>query len=168
MEIRNVIANDVSQICEIYRHYVLNSHATFELEPVDELEMATRIRDLLDGGFPYLVAEDKGEILGYANSHQFRPRPAYKHSTEVSVYVKNGFEGRGVANGLYGSLISRVVDSGFRAVLAVIALPNDASVSLHEKFGFEKVGHLREVGYKFDRWIDVGYWQLSSKMTGHE
>jgi phosphinothricin acetyltransferase len=157
--------HDAAQVCEIYNHYVYTSHATFELEALNEAEMNERIVDLLSSGFPYLVAEENGEVIGYAYGHQFRPRRAYQQTVEVSVYVKYGCEGRGIASRLYEELIPQILNAGYHAVVAVIALPNDVSVRLHEKYGFEKAGHFREVGRKFDRWIDVGYWQLQNDAT---
>jgi len=168
MLIRSVVIEDAWQIADIYNHYILTSHATFELEPIDTLEMGERIRNVIDGGFPFLVMDENDDISGYAYVHAFRPRPAYRKTVEISVYIKDGHFGRGVAGRLYESLIPRVLDAGYHSIIAGIALPNDASVQLHEKFGFEKIGHFREVGRKFDRWFDVGFWQLSSKMTGHE
>jgi phosphinothricin acetyltransferase len=165
---RSVTNVDASQLADIYNHYVLTSHATFELDPVSECEMSRRIRDVVDGGYPFLAADENEKIIGYAYAHAFRPRPAYQKTVEISVYVKDGHAGRGVAARLYEELIRDVLYSGYHSIIAGIALPNDASIRLHEKFGFEKIGHFREVGRKFDRWFDVGFWQLSSKMTGRE
>jgi L-amino acid N-acyltransferase YncA len=163
MNIRKVSANDVSQIVEIYNHYIQISHATFELEAIDVSEMSRRIDDLLKDGYPFLVAEESKKIAGYAYAHQFRPRPAYRHSAEVSVYIRQSCQGRNIATKLYERLVPDCFAAGAHTLIAVISLPNDASVRLHEKFHFEKIGLFREVGKKFDRWIDVGYWQLLSK-----
>jgi phosphinothricin acetyltransferase len=168
MLIRNVMIEDASQIANVYNHYVVSSHATFEFEPISAPEMSKRIRDVVDGGYPFHVADENETIIGYAYVHAFRPRPAYRKTVEISVYVKDGHAGRGVATRLYESLICNVLDSGYHSIIAGIALPNDASVRLHERFEFEKIGHFREVGRKFDRWFDVCFWQLSSKMTGRE
>jgi len=161
MNIRPANIDDALQIAEIYNHYILTSHCTFEITPVDSAEMQSRIKDILDHGFPFFVAEFGNEIVGYGYAGQFRPRPGYRHSAEVSVYLNEGGEGRGIAATLYERLFEEISKLDFHAVIAVIALPNDASVRLHEKFGFEKVAHLREVGFKFGKWIDVGYWQLN-------
>jgi L-amino acid N-acyltransferase YncA len=163
MRIRPVEAADAEAITEIYNHYIQTSYATFELETIDAFEMSRRIDDLLKDGYPFLVAEESEEVVGYAYAHQFRPRPAYKQSAEVSVYIKPKFEGRKIGTKLYKRLLSGCFASGAHTLIAVISLPNDASVRLHERFGFEKIGQFREVGRKFNRWIDVGYWQLLSK-----
>jgi len=161
MNIHLVDLTDATQIAEIYNHYILTSHCTFEVTAVEPAEMQSRIEDVLDRGFPFFVAEFDTEIVGYAYAGQFRPRPGYRHSAEVSVYLRQGREGRGIAAALYERLFDEISKLDFHAVIAVIALPNDASVRLHEKFSFEKVAHLREVGFKFGKWIDVGYWQLN-------
>jgi phosphinothricin acetyltransferase len=160
MNIRSAALADAAQIAEIYNYYIKTSHATFELETIDAAEMQTRIREGFDKNYPFLVCEENEEILGYAYGRQFRPRRAYQHSIEVSVYIKNGAEGNGVGTNLYRELLGAVLAKDFHVIIAGISLPNDASVKLHEKFGFEKVAHFREVGFKFGRWIDVGYWEL--------
>lgn len=160
MNIRPVTLKDSAQIAEIYNYYIQTSHATFELETIDAAEMENRIQSGLEMKYPFFVGEENLEIIGYAYGRMFRPRPAYQHSIEISVYIKNGKEGKGIASELYQLLISKITETGFHAIIAGISLPNDASVKLHEKFGFEKVAHFREVGYKFGHWIDVGYWEL--------
>jgi L-amino acid N-acyltransferase YncA len=163
MNIRKVELNDAAQIAEIYNYYIKTSHATFELETIDAREMENRIGETFQKNYPFFVCEESGEIVGYAYGRMFRPRRAYMHSIEVSVYIRNGAEGKGVGTMLYEKLFHEILQKDFHAIIAGISLPNDASVRLHEKFGFEKVAHFREVGYKFGRWIDVGYWELLSK-----
>ena len=160
MLIRPVASSDFEAIAGIYNHYIKTSAATFELEPIDVTEMSRRIDDLLRESHPFLVAEESGEILGYAYAHQFRPRHAYRRSMEVSVYVRPNREGQKIGTMLYERLIPDCFAAGAHTLIAVISLPNEASARLHEKFGFEKIGQFHEVGRKFDRWIDVGYWQL--------
>ena len=160
MNIRTAVANDADQISEIYNHYIATSHATFELEPIDSLEMERRISDTIDQGYPFLVADDAGIVAGYAYARPFRPRPGYRHAVEVAVYVASGLMGRGIGRQLYKELLPQLFSDGAHSLIATIALPNEASVRMHENFGFVKSGHFREVGRKFDRWIDVGYWQL--------
>lgn len=161
MIIRPVNFNDAAQIAEIYNYYILNSHSTFETEEVVADDMQNRI-GYLNKNYPFLIAEENERVLGYAYATQFKLRDAYKHSAEVSVYVKNGEHGRGVGTQLYKNLFDKLFRKDFHALIAGIALPNEASIYLHEKFGFEKVAHFREVGFKFGKWIDVGYWQLIS------
>lgn len=160
MLIRTVEISDAVQIAEIYNYYIVNSTATFETEPVDAAEIGRRIGEVMDVGYPYLIAEDEGRITGYAYGHQFRARSAYRRTIEVSVYIKDGLGGRGIATLLYKELFGEIAKRDFHAVIAGISLPNDASVRLHERFGMKKAAHLEEVGFKFEKWIDTGYWQL--------
>ena len=160
MDVRPAQTSDAPQIAEIYNYYIENSHATFETELIDTAEMLRRMEDGWAAGYPFLVCEDNNALVGYAYGRRYRPRFAYLHSIEISVYVKHGSEGNSVGTLLYEQLISEIRQKDFHAVIGGISLPNDASVRLHEKFGFEKVAHFREVGHKFNRWIDVGYWEL--------
>lgn len=159
MSIRRVNVSDAAQIAEIYNFYVENSHHTFETEAVNVDEMRERIGEIVKK-YPYFVAEENGEIVAYAYAALYKSRCAYSSSSEVSVYVKNGTKGKGLGTKLYEKLLTEISKSDIHAIIAGIALPNDASIKLHERFGFEKVAHFREVGYKFGKWIDVGYWEL--------
>jgi L-amino acid N-acyltransferase YncA len=160
MNIRAADREDAEQIVEIYNHYIATSHATFELEAIDGAEMARRITDTVGQGYPFLVAEENRAVGGYAYGRPFRPRPGYRHAVEVAVYVHPERQGIGIGKQLYDHLLPMLFDNGAHSLIATIALPNDSSVRLHENFGFVKSGHFREVGRKFDRWVDVGYWQL--------
>ena len=160
MQVRDAKHDDAIDIAYIYNYYIATSHATFEIEPIDEAEMLRRIEDCWYAGYPFLICEDNDEIVGYAYGHRFRERPAYMHSVEVSVYVRPGHTERNIGYMLYEALFEELRKGDFHAIIAGISLPNDPSVRLHEKFGFEKVANFREVGRKFDRWIDVEYWQL--------
>jgi phosphinothricin acetyltransferase len=122
--------------------------------------MARRIEEAGSASLPWLVAEREGKVAGYAYATPWRVRSAYRFSVEVTVYVDPGCPRMGIGSRLYEQVLPRLKARGLHAALGVIALPNDASVAFHERFGFAKVAHLREVGFKFDRWIDVGYWQL--------
>jgi L-amino acid N-acyltransferase YncA len=160
MIVRSATAEDASPLAEIYNYYIQTSHATFELDEVKPGDMATRIIESVQSGFPFLVADDLGSIAGYSYGRAFRPRPGYRHAVEVAVYIRPDRQRQGIAVELYRQLFPKLISDGAHSLIATIALPNDASIILHEKFGFEKVAHLCEVGRKFDRWIDVGYWQL--------
>jgi phosphinothricin acetyltransferase len=162
MDIRPVKLTDSEQIAAIYNFYVLNTHHTFETEPVTSEEMQKRIGEIVIN-YPFLVAEENGEVLAYAYAAQYKSRCAYKSSIEISIYVKNGVRGKGLGTELYEKLFEELEKTNVHAIIAGIALPNHASVQLHEKFGFEKVAHFREVGFKFYKWIDVGYWELINK-----
>ena len=160
MDSRAAKSSDAEQVSAIYNHYVANSTATFEVELINDFEMLRRIDEIQIAGYPFFVCEEGKEIVGYTYANRYKPRWAYQHSVEVSVYIKDGFGGSGIGTLLYESLFSELKKGDFHAIIAGISLPNDASVKLHEKFGFQKIAHFREVGRKFDRWIDVGYWEL--------
>jgi phosphinothricin acetyltransferase len=150
---------DAAQICGIYNHYVCETVVTFEETPVLEADMAQRISDAA-GRLPWLVWETEAGILGYAYARAWRPRAAYRHSVESSIYLAPHATGRGLGSRLYIDLITELRHRGLHCVIGGVALPNPASVSLHEKLGFAKVAEFRQVGFKFERWIDVAYWEL--------
>jgi len=164
MIIRSASIDDAVGLADIYDHHVLTSHATFEIEPVGPGEMGRRVQETIALGYPFLVSVDD-RIAGYAYGRPFRPRPGYRHAVEVSVYVHPDRYNQGIATNLYEQFFPQLFKMGAHTLIATIALPNNASVRLHERFGFTKAGHFREVGRKFDRWIDVGYWQLCSTTT---
>lgn len=159
MNIREVNLKDAAQVADVYNHYIQNTHHTFETEPLSTDEMEKRISAVIED-YPFLVAEEDGEILGYAYATKFRLRQAYEFASEVSIYVRNAAKQKGIGTQLYTKLFEELADSYVHAIVAGISLPNDASIRFHEKLGFEKVAHFREVGYKLGRWIDVGYWEL--------
>jgi L-amino acid N-acyltransferase YncA len=147
---------DVAAITEIYRHHVLNSPATFELEAPDAAEMTRRRRAVVEGGYPYFVAEQGGRIVGYAYASAYRPRPAYRNTVENSVYVRPGCERRGIGRVLLEALLEACERGGFRQVVAVIGdSANEASIGLHAHLGFRMAGTLQAAGYKFGRWLDI-------------
>lgn len=158
--VRPARAADADAIAAIYDHYIAGTIITFEEESVGGDTMATRIADVEAAGLPWLVAERDGLVAGYAYATLWRPRRSYRHSTEVTVYVSHDCGGLGVGTALYGRLLPLLRERGYHVALGGIALPNGASVALHEKFGFRKVAHLEQVGFKLGRWIDVGYWEL--------
>lgn len=146
---------DMLAVTEIYHHHVLHSPATFELVPPTLDEMLGRYRAIRQGGFIYLVAEERGEIVGYAYVSSYRTRPAYRFTVENSVYIRPGHEGRGLGRMLLRGLIAECEGRPFRQMIAVIGdSANTASIELHRSLGFEMTGTFRHVGYKFGRWID--------------
>lgn len=159
MEIRHATSEDAEQIAEVYNYYITSTHHTFETEPLEAQAMVERIA-AVTADYPFLVAEEDGKVLGYAFAARFKLREAYEHSAEVSIYVRNEAKQKGIGTRLYDRLFKELEDTLTHAIIAGIALPNDASISFHEKLGFRKVAHFREVGYKLGRWIDVGYWEL--------
>lgn len=160
--IREAAESDAGQILDIYSYYVLHEIATFVEVPPTIEEMAEKIAAVKSKGFPFLVAESgiDGRILGYAYASNWIQRSAYKRTAEGSVYVRNGCGGNGIGFKLTAERDKRLREDGFRTVLGGIALPNEASVKLHEKLGYKQVGTLHDVGLKFGKWIDVGYWQV--------
>jgi len=157
--VRAAASADAEAVAAIYNHFVLRTIVTFEEEPVSPTEIARRMDDVREASLPWLVAERAGAVVGYAYATAWRVRRGYRYSTEVTVYVAPGAGGRGIGSRLYADLIPALEERGIHTAMGGIALPNDASVALHEKFGFKKVAHFEQVGVKFDRWIDVGYWQ---------
>lgn len=147
---------DLPAIAAIYAHHVRTSLATFELEPPDVEEMARRRRALVDKGLPWLVAELDGEVVGYAYAGPYRSRPAYDWTVEDSIYVRADRTGLGLGRALLLPLIDRAAALGYRQMVAVIGggADNPRSVALHAACGFQPVGVLRAVGWKFGRWAD--------------
>ena len=159
MTIRPCIASDAARVRDIYNHYVRETVITFEEEPVSEREMAERIRDVT-ARWPWLVGEENGVVTGYAYASAWKTRSAYRFSVESTVYVAAEHCGRGIGTQLYRALLAALREQKIHYVTGGIALPNPASVALHERLGFRKIGHFSEVGFKFGRWVDVGYWEL--------
>jgi len=156
MRIRAIADADVPAIQAIYAHHVATSLGTFETEPPTLLEMRARCTGIVQAGFPYLVGELDGRILGFAYANQFRPRPAYRGTLEDSIYVAADATGRGVGKALLGALIEQCIALGMRQMLALIGdSKNDASIGVHRACGFAQVGVLTNVGRKFERWVDV-------------
>jgi phosphinothricin acetyltransferase len=122
--------------------------------------MAKRCAEILAQTLPWLVAEVSGQVAGFAYASPWKGRCAYRYSVESTIYLDPGQTQRGIGASLYTALIEAIRARSMQTVIGGIALPNDASIRLHEHLGFSKVGHFERVGYKHDQWIDVGYWQL--------
>jgi L-amino acid N-acyltransferase YncA len=157
--IRNALPSDAPAIVEIYNHYVLTTTITFEEQPVSAAQMAERVGEVQAAALPWLVAERDGELMGYAYASKWKARSAYRHSVECSVYLDRQAVGGGFGSRLYEALFAELKARKLHVVIGGIALPNEGSIGLHEKFGLKKVAHFEQVGFKFGRWIDVGYWQ---------
>lgn len=157
-QMRPVQPSDAAAIAAIYNPYVEDTVITFEVEPVSEAEMTRRILEI-SASYPYLVLELGGEVVAYAYATRWRSRAAYDQTVETAIYVKRGLHGMGLGATLYRELLRQLAERGFHMALGGISLPNPGSVMLHERCGFEKVAHHREVGRKFGRWVDVGFWQ---------
>ncbi len=158
---RAATTRDSEPVARIYNHYIRETVITFEETEITHSEMADRIAKIGDLSLPWLVAESEGAIVGYAYAGKWRERSAYRYSVESTVYLDASATGRGIGTRLYRDLLTSLRATPVRTVLGVIALPNTASVALHERLGFTKVAELKEVGFKFGRWIDVAYWQLA-------
>ena len=158
--IRTAKLADATHIAEIYNHYIKHTVVTFEESQVSSDDMGARIMETLDAKLPWLVAEDEqGTVLGYAYASKWKGRCAYRYSVEITVYLAQEATGRCLGSQLYQVLFEQLKQLSYHTVIGGISLPNPASVALHEKCGLEKVAHFKEVGFKFDRWVDVGYWQ---------
>ncbi len=157
--IRVATTADCDAIARIYDHYVRTTTVSFEEQSVSSAQMAERIAAVQTAGLPWLVAEEDGRVVGYAYASKWHARSGYRFTIESTVYLDPDATGRGTGSKLYDALLAAVRETGAHVVMATIALPNPASVALHEKFGFAKVGHLGEIGFKLERWIDIGYWQ---------
>ena len=151
---------DIPAITRIYEHAVRFGTASFELESPDEAEMAKRQRALLDGGFPYIVAEVDGAVVGYAYAGPYRPRPAYRFSVEDSIYIAPEAQRRGLGRVLLAQLIADSEACGFRQMIAVIGdSANASSIELHRALGFSMIGTFADCGFKFGRWLDSVFMQ---------
>jgi len=161
LSIRPVSAvSDSAAIAEIYNHYIRHTVVTFEELEIATEEMLNRINSVTSASLPWLVAEVSGQVVGYAYAGKFHGRSAYRFTVESTVYLEKNASGKGIGTKLYEALLHLLRQQNFHSVIGIVALPNAASVELHEKFNFKKIGHFSEVGYKFNQWLDVGYWQV--------
>ena len=157
--IRAFKISDTQQLLDIYNYYVLNSVVTFDITPLTFKTFSEKVTRI-NKDYPFLVFEEKNEILGYAYGSKWRPKPAYKHTIESTVYVKHSAHRKQIGTHLYKDLLDLLKQENYHVVLGGLTLPNEASIKLHEKFGFQQVAHFKEVGLKFDKWLDVGFWEL--------
>jgi phosphinothricin acetyltransferase len=159
VSIRLATKQDAAALAAIYTPYVTDSPISFEEVAPDAAEMARRIRGERPGYHPWLLAEENGEVLGYCASSPFRTRPAYRWTVETGIYLRPDAYGRGIGRSLLDAMCELLEGQGYVAVIGAIALPNPASVALHEKLGFARVGGYRGTGFKQGAWLDVGLWQ---------
>jgi len=158
LHFRDATLADTERLLEIYSPYVNGSATSFETELPDRDEFARRVAK--NGSeWCWLIVELDGEIAGYAYGGSYRERAAYRWSVETSAYIDTRFQGRGLAKALYVELFSRLADRGYCNALAIIVLPNPASVRLHESVGFERIGVVKRAGWKFGQWHDVAWYQ---------
>jgi L-amino acid N-acyltransferase len=158
--IRDAQARDLPRMLAIYNDAVLTTTAVYDYKPRSAQDQAAWFEAKQDLSLPVLVAEAKEEVVGFASYGPFRPWPAYLHSVENSLYVSAGWRGRGVGSRLLPALIGRAASDGLHTMIAGIDAANEPSLRLHAKFGFERVAQFREVGWKFERWLDLAFLQL--------
>jgi phosphinothricin acetyltransferase len=157
--VRHAVPTDLKAITDIYNHYVLHTVITFEEEPVAIDDMLQRVTEV-QARYPWLVYEQDNNVVGYAYASKWKPRAAYRNTVETSIYLNPLCTGKGIGKLLYTALLEELKPTNIHAVIGGVALPNDASIRLHETLGYKKIGQFMEVGYKFEKWVDVGYWQL--------
>ncbi|MEU4508639.1 N-acetyltransferase family protein [Nonomuraea wenchangensis] len=154
--VRAAVPADLAAVTAINAHYVAHTVITFEETPPTVADWQARLADLTARGFPFLVADVGGEIAGYAYAGPWRPKPAYRHTVEDSIYLAPGHVGRGLGNALLAALIDGATAAGLRRMIAVIAdAGDDRSIALHRRHGFTEAGRLTEVGFKLGRWVDT-------------
>lgn len=163
IDIRAATADDAAAIAAIYAPHVLTGTVSFELDPPDARAIRARMK-ASDGLYPWLVVtngdgDGHSGVLGFAYATRFRDRPAYAYVVETSIYMAGAAQGKGFGRMLYAALLDTLRAQGFTQAIGGIALPNDASIRMHEGVGFRRAGVYREVGYKQGQWIDVGFWQ---------
>lgn len=156
--IRKVEIKDAKQIVDIYNYYILNTVITFEEEELTVAEMEKRIEEKTRTN-PWIVYEEEGHILGYAYLGTFRERSAFRFTKESSIYLDKDAVGKGIGGKLYAKLIKLAKEYNVNVIVGVITLPNEASIAIHQNFGFERVGSIKEVGFKQNKWWDVDFWQ---------
>lgn len=159
MKIRKGTKQDIPVVTSIYNHYIEKTVITFEMELISETTMLNRF-ETITKKHPFLVGELNGTIVGFAYASPWRSREAYRNSVETTVYLSSNKTGNGYGILLLEELIKQLKQLKCHAVMAGIALPNEASVKIHERLGFQKVAHFKQVGHKFNKWIDVAYWEL--------
>lgn len=160
--IRKVLLSDAGSICDIYNYYIRNTIISFEEEEVSIAEMEKRITEVTKN-HPWIVYEMEGKVAGYAYATNWQTRSAYRYSAISTVYLHHHSTGKGIGSLLYSQLFKLLEQTEVRVLIGGISLPNEGSVALHEKSGFEKVAHFKEVGYKLGKWVDVGYWEKKLK-----
>lgn len=158
--IRPVRIEDAQQLVDIYNYYVLNTIVTFDDVPFTVTAFNEKIESIYKK-FPFYVFEEDNKILGYAYASKWREKPAYKHTVESTVYLHHEALGKQIGSKLYTALLKELKTQNYHVIIGGLTLPNEVSVRLHEKFGFKQVAHFKEVGLKFDKWLDVGFWQLT-------
>jgi phosphinothricin acetyltransferase len=157
--IRPIKNSELSSIKDIYNYYIRETTVTFEESEITKEEILSRVQKVKSDGLPWLVIEENEQVIGYSHATKWKERSAYRNSVEISVYLLHTVHGRGLGSQLYEALFRELKKRDFHLAIGGITLPNAASIALHEKFGMKKVAHFKEIGFKFNKWLDVGYWQ---------
>jgi L-amino acid N-acyltransferase YncA len=157
--VREVKESDAEAMCSIYNKYISGNTITFEETPLLADDMISRIKNITQT-FPWFVFEENGKVIGYTYASKWKERSAYRYSVETGTYLDSDYVGKGIGTILKIELLKALKEKSIHSVICGIALPNPASISLCEKFKFEKIAHFKEVGYKLGKWVDVGYWEL--------
>lgn len=168
--IRTATTDDAESICQIYNYYISHTVTTFETLPVSTQEMKERIIEIRQKAPFFVALNEEEKLIGYAYLRPFHSREAFRHTMESSIYLSPSCCRQGYGKQLYQSLFT-IVEQHYphiHTLIACITLPNAGSVALHESFGFKQVGRFHEVGYKFDQWLDVGYWERINKRSYHK
>lgn len=161
MIVRDAHTTDTVAFCEIYNPYILETAITFEEQALDPSILNDRLQQTQHIGLPWLVLEDPSThtVLGYAYAAPWKARSAYRYTVESSIYLAKSIQGQGFGQILYGHLLERLQQQQLHTVIAILAMPNPGSVAFHKAMGFQQTGHLTQVGFKFNQWWDVTYWQ---------
>lgn len=160
MQIRDAVEGDLPTILAIYNHEILHSTSVYTIEPVDLANRLAWLTQRRGAGFPVFVADDQGKVVGFASFGEWRSWPGYVHTVEHSVYVAEEARGQGIGRTLLQALIKRARADGKHVMIGGVDADNEASLALHERLGFIRAGHFREVGRKFDRWLDLVFVEL--------
>ncbi|WP_138479048.1 GNAT family N-acetyltransferase [Dyadobacter bucti] len=158
--IRSATPKDLPALLEIINHAILNTTAIYDYEPREYDQQKAWLDQMFNDGMPVVVAEVDGEVIGYGSYNMFRPKIGYKFSVEHSIYLNEKSRGMGVGSRILESLIQRARESGIHTMIAGIDAANRGSIEFHKKYGFIEKGYLKEVGYKFDQWLDLVFMQL--------
>jgi len=160
MNIRKATLDDASAICNILNYYIENTVIAHETESVSEIQSKQRISDIIDLGYLLFIGEIDGKIIGFCCTQPWNKSVVYETTAEESIFLDKDETGKGYGRQLLGHLLSHIDKTKTHILNATISLPNESSVRLHEKFGFRQVSHMKEIGRKFDQWLDIGCWQL--------
>ena len=158
--IRDFQLDDIKKLVEIYNYYIQHTVITFDQVPFTIADFEQKIKPIYKK-YPFIVFEENNEILGYAYGSSWRTKPSYKFTAESTIYLTKDALGKGIGTKLYTELLQRLKQQKIHTIIGGLTLPNAASIKLHEKLGFKKVAHFKEVGRKFEQWLDVGFWQLT-------